>query len=49
MRSSERIRRQRKMGMLNKFKDLIGVEDYEDDEVMEYEEDSYKQPSYQDR
>ena len=37
------------MGMLNKFKDLIGVEDYEDDEVMEYEEDSYKQPSYQDR
>lgn len=37
------------MGMLNKFKDLIGVEDYEDDELMDYEEDSYKQPSYQDR
>lgn len=32
------------MGMLNKFKDLIGVEEYEDDELAEYEEESYKSP-----
>lgn len=32
------------MGMLNKFKDLIGVEEYEDDELEEYEEESYKSP-----
>ncbi|MCF0144278.1 MAG: cell division protein SepF [Firmicutes bacterium] len=36
------------MGMFNKFKDLIGVEEYEDDEL-EYEEESYKAPSYQER
>ncbi|MCI7145623.1 MAG: cell division protein SepF [Clostridiales bacterium] len=32
------------MGMLNKFRDLIGLEEYEDDE--EFEEESYSQPSY---
>ena len=37
------------MGMLNKFKDLIGVEEYDEDELEEYEEESYKQPSYQNR
>ena len=36
------------MGMFNKFKDLIGVEEYEDDEF-EYEEESYTAPSYADR
>ncbi len=38
------------MGMFNKFKDLIGVEDFEDEEEMvEFEEETYKQPSYQER
>ena len=37
------------MGMLNKFKDLIGVEEYDEDELEEYEEEAYKQPSYQNR
>lgn len=32
------------MGMLNKFRDLIGLEEYEDEE--EFEEESYSQPSY---
>ncbi|MDD6190336.1 MAG: cell division protein SepF [Firmicutes bacterium] len=35
------------MGMLSKFKDLIGLEEYEDEE--EFEEESYSQPSYYDR
>lgn len=38
------------MGMLNKFKDLIGVEDYDDDELLDYEEETtYKQPAFQER
>ncbi len=37
------------MGMLNKFKDLIGIEEYDDDEEMEFEQESYKQPPYQER
>lgn len=37
------------MGMLNKFKDLIGVEEYDDDELIDYEEESYKQPSFSER
>lgn len=37
------------MGMLNKFKDLIGVEEYDEDELMDYEEESYKQPSFPER
>lgn len=35
------------MGMLNKFRDLIGLEEYEDDE--EFEEEEYSQPSYYER
>ena len=35
------------MGMLSKFKDLIGLEEYEDEE--EFEEESYSQPTYYDR
>ena len=35
------------MGMLSKFKDLIGLEEYEDEE--DFEEESYSQPSYYDR
>ena len=34
------------MGMFNKFRDLIGIEEYDEDE--ELEEETYK-PSYQDR
>ena len=36
------------MGVLTKFKDLIGLEEFEDEE-MEYEGQSYKQPSYSER
>ncbi|MCQ2544986.1 MAG: cell division protein SepF [Clostridia bacterium] len=36
------------MGMLNKFKDLIGVEEYDED-MVEYEEETYKPPVYQER
>lgn len=36
------------MGVFDKFKDLIGLEDY-DEEYEEYEEDEYAQPSYYDR
>ena len=31
------------MGVFNKFKDLVGLEEYEEEE-MDYEEESYKQP-----
>jgi len=31
------------MGMMNKFKDLVGLEEYEEEE-MEYEEETYKPP-----
>lgn len=31
------------MGMMNKFRDLVGLEEYEEEE-MEYEEDTYKPP-----
>ena len=37
------------MGMLNKFKDLIGVEEYDEDELEDYEEESNKQPSFPER
>ncbi|MDD4200743.1 MAG: cell division protein SepF [Eubacteriales bacterium] len=36
------------MGMFNKFKELIGVEEYDED-MAEYEDDTYKPPAYQDR
>lgn len=36
------------MGVMNKFKDLIGLEEY-DEELEEYEEEEYQQPSYYDR
>ena len=36
------------MGVISKFKDLIGLEDYEDD-LDEYEEEEYEQPAYRDR
>lgn len=31
------------MGVFNKFKDLVGLEEYEEEE-MDYEEETYKQP-----
>lgn len=31
------------MGVFNKFKDLVGLEEYEEEE-MEYEEETYKPP-----
>ena len=31
------------MGVFNKFKDLVGLEEYEEED-MDYEEESYKQP-----
>ena len=39
------------MGVLNKFRDLIGIEEYEDeyDDILEAEEESYRQPSEQER
>ena len=36
------------MGVISKFKNLIGLEDYED-ELDEYEEEEYEQPVYRDR
>ncbi len=36
------------MGMFNKFRDLIGIEEYDEDEEFE-EETSYKSSSYQER
>ena len=36
------------MGVISKFKNLIGLEDY-DDELDEYEEEEYEQPVYRDR
>ena len=35
------------MGMFNKFRDLIGIEEYDEDE--EFEEETYKPSSYQER
>lgn len=37
------------MGVFNKFKDLIGLEEYEDDEDYVEEEQTYTQPSYFER
>lgn len=36
------------MGVFSKFKDMMGIEEYEDDE-MEVEEEEYKQGNYYDR
>lgn len=36
------------MGIFNKFKDLIGLEEYDEDDI-DFEEESYKQPSYYER
>lgn len=36
------------MGVFTKFKDLMGFEEYEEDDEIE-EADDYKQPSYYDR
>ena len=35
------------MGMFNKFRDLIGIEEYDEDE--EFEEETYKTSSYPER
>lgn len=37
------------MGMFNKFRDLIGIEEYDEDEEFEEEEETYKQSTYQER
>lgn len=37
------------MGMFNKFKDLIGVGDYDDEFEEEFEEETYKAPAYYER
>ncbi|MDO4545136.1 MAG: cell division protein SepF [Bacillota bacterium] len=38
------------MGVFNKFKELMGFEEYDEEEMeMEVEEDDYKQPGYYDR
>ena len=36
------------MGVINKFKNLIGLEDYEEEQD-DYEEEEYEQPKYRDR
>lgn len=33
------------MGVFNKFKDLVGLEEYDEEEEMDYEEESYKPPT----
>ena len=37
------------MGVFSKFKELMGFEEYEEEEEMEVEEDGYKQSGYYDR
>ena len=37
------------MGVFTKFKDLMGFEEYEDEEEMEVEEDDYRKSNYYDR
>ncbi len=36
------------MGVFSKFKELMGFEEYEEEEEMEVEEDGYKQSGYYD-
>ena len=33
------------MGVINKFKDLVGLEEYDEEEEMDYEEEAYKPPT----
>ena len=37
------------MGVFNKFRDLIGLEEYDEDDDELYEEESYSSPSYYDK
>ncbi len=37
------------MGVFNKFRDLIGLEEYDEDDEELYEEESYSSPSYYDK